>query len=69
MNVCIEYDGIQHYEVVEFFRQNLDDIKYHDALKCQYCKDNNIPLLRIKYNEKCIFDKIKNELEVNGYGS
>ena len=52
-NICIEYDGIQHFRPVDFFggeeyfkeRQKIDDIK------TKYCDDNNIYLIRIPYTE------------------
>ena len=43
----IEYDGEQHYDVNSPF-----DYEYthnHDLLKSQWCKNNNIPLIRIPY--------------------
>lgn len=42
----IEYDGIQH------FQEGIFDYEYthnHDIIKNQWCKDNNIPLIRIPY--------------------
>ena len=57
-NLCIEYDGIQHYKPVDFagkgeewaFEQ-LFNIQCRDSIKTEYCKDNNIRLLRIPYFE------------------
>lgn len=53
----IEYDGKQHFEHVASLMdfQSFTDIQTHDKRKNQYCKDNNIPLLRIPYWE---FDNI-----------
>ena len=51
----IEFDGKQHYEDQEFFQQDLQYIKNNDKIKNDYCKNNNIPLVRIPYWEK---DKI-----------
>lgn len=50
-NCCIEYDGKQHYEPVEYFggEEYLAYTQMHDAVKNQYCADNNIKLLRIPY--------------------
>ena len=50
-NICIEYDGIQHYEVVEKFggASALSLVKKRDLIKTNYCKDNNIVLIRIPY--------------------
>lgn len=49
----IEYDGIQHFEI-NCFGNNEDDfniLKKYDKIKEDYCKNNNIPLLRIPYTK------------------
>lgn len=55
-NSCIEYDGLQHFEPVDWFggEESLKITKSHDSIKTNYCKDNNIPLLRIAYNQNII---------------
>ena len=57
-NLCIEYDGIQHYEPVRFYGDSIeeDERKFkitqeHDEIKNRYCEENNINLLRIPYWE------------------
>lgn len=52
-NVCIEYDGIQHFEPVEIFGgyESFKIIQYHDSIKTNYCDLNNITLFRIRYDE------------------
>lgn len=43
----IEYDGIQHYD-----KESIYDYEYthnHDLIKNEWCKKNNIPLIRIPY--------------------
>ena len=52
-NLCIEFNGIQHYKAVAFFGGNskLELQKKRDKKKQEYCKNNNIDLLTIKYNE------------------
>ena len=45
----IEYDGIQHYEENTFFSRTLAEIQENDKIKNQWCKDNNIPIIRIPY--------------------
>ena len=52
-NTCIEYDGKQHYEPIEYFGgiKTLNKIRNRDKIKNEYCKENNIHLIRIKYNE------------------
>ena len=51
LNKMIEYDGKQHYEPIDFFggQEYWEYIQRHDEIKNQYCKDNNIQLLRIPY--------------------
>jgi len=58
-NVLIEYDGRQHYKPIDFFggEKGLKYRRQNDAIKNKYCKDNNIKLIRIKYNEN-IEDKL-----------
>lgn len=55
-NACIEFDGKQHFEVTEFFggEQGLLETQIRDAVKNKFCLNNNIPLLRIKYDEQNI---------------
>lgn len=61
-NVLIEFDGRQHYEIVNFSglcKSSLNEfhkIKENDEIKNNFAKSNNFNLLRIK------FDKI-NEIE------
>lgn len=47
----VEFDGIQHFEPIEFFEQTqtFEILKKHDIIKNNWCKDNNIPLIRIPY--------------------
>lgn len=65
-NLIIEYDGRQHFEEVRAWggEQGLALYQRHDAIKNQYCKDNNINLLRIPYTVKGddIGTTINNEL-------
>lgn len=50
-NLLIEYDGIQHFEEVQFFggAAKLESQKRRDNLKNEYARQNNIQLLRIPY--------------------
>ena len=48
----IEFDGIQHFKEQEYFTHGLTEIKNNDIIKNKYCKDNNIPLVRIPYWER-----------------
>jgi len=59
-NLCIEYDGKQHYEAIDYFGgdRSLISINRNDNIKNKYCIDNNINLLRIPYWEFNNIDKI-----------
>ena len=48
--LLIEYDGEQHEQPVEFFggASKLEKIERYDQIKDQYCRENKIPLLRIR---------------------
>ena len=48
----IEFQGRQHYEETNFFKNNLQEQKTLDEIKRKYCKNNNIPLLIIPYWEQ-----------------
>ena len=51
----IEFDGIQHYQPQEYFSHSFEENKINDEIKNDYCKNKNIPLVRIPYWER---DKI-----------
>ena len=50
-NVCIEYDGEQHYYPIEYFGgiKSFEYRKNNDKIKNTYCKNNNINLIRFSY--------------------
>lgn len=47
----IEFDGSQHFGKSNYWgnKDRYNDIKRNDNIKNQYCKENQIPLLRIPY--------------------
>ena len=63
-NLCIEFDGVQHFKPVFPFNdkeraiKTLDLVKKYDQIKNQYCLDNGIKLLRIPYTHYNNIDKI-----------
>ena len=65
-NMCIEFDGEQHFKSVKHFggEEGFKKVKMNDNIKNEYCKNNNINLLRIKYNEN-IEEKLKKLLTTN----
>ena len=52
-NACIEFDGKQHFEAINFFggEENFKQTLLRDSQKNQYCLKNNIDLYRIPYND------------------
>jgi len=68
IKMIIEYDGEFHYkaiklhknEPIKYAEERLRKQQYHDKMKNEYCKNNNIPLLRIPYWE---FDNIEEILK------
>lgn len=75
-NVCIEFQGKQHYEPVRYW--NGDDISYQKALdnfslqqkrdniKKQFCQENDIKLVEISYKDYKKIEEILQEEIVNG---
>lgn len=63
-NLCIEYDGRQHFESIEIWggEKALKEIKIRDKIKNEYCKNNNIRLIRISYKERKNIKKIIRDL-------
>jgi len=64
LNICIEFDGKQHFDVIkkwggleEFIKRNKRDV-----IKTEYCNNNSIKLIRIKYDEDFLkkLDFLKN---------
>ena len=60
-NCCVEFDGRQHFEVVGAFGglNGFIDTKIRDTIKTEFCKKNDINLIRIPYWD---IDNIKNIL-------
>lgn len=53
-NLLIEYDGEQHFNPYrgrqqDKYIQKLKQVQHHDFIKNNYCKQNNIQLIRIPY--------------------
>ena len=56
----IEYNGEQHYKPYKgYYEGKFEDIQLRDKMKIEYCKQHNIPLQIIKYNE---YDNITLEM-------
>ena len=59
-NLCIEYDGIQHFMAIEGWGGEDEFIlrKKKDIIKNKFCKDNSIRLELIKFDED-ILERLK----------
>jgi len=53
LNLCIEFDGEQHFKSVEYWggQKGLEKRQNSDKIKTEFCQNNNINLLRISYLE------------------
>lgn len=62
-NTCIEFDGIQHFEPINYFggKPAFEKQKIKDSIKNEYCIENDIQLIRFRYDNS--FDKISDELK------
>ena len=53
-NYLIEYDGQQHFSYSDKgwnTKENFEKVKARDELKNKYCREHNIPLIRIPYTQ------------------
>ena len=71
MRTCIEFDGEQHFLPLSFFggQEALDKLKINDKIKSDYCEDNYISLIRIRYDQiddiwRILWDNLKNHIKV-----
>lgn len=66
-NMCIEYDGRQHFEPIDFFGgiTSFENTKIRDMIKNEYCICNGIKLLRFKFSDNMdfIYVTLKENLE------
>ncbi len=71
IRTCIEFDGKQHFEPMEFFGglKAYESLKLNDKIKSDYCEDNYINLIRIKYDQYENINKILTENLSNYIGS
>jgi very-short-patch-repair endonuclease len=68
-NICLEYDGRQHFEPVDIFGGKLSfvNLKNNDKIRDNWCFENDIKLIRISYNKEK--DDINNLLRFINYNS
>ncbi len=64
-NLCIEYDGKQHFEPIEWFggENSLQSNRMRDLIKTEYCINNNVRLIRISYIDD-IISKLENSIKL-----
>lgn len=63
-NICIEYDGELHFISKRYFGgdKKLELTVLRDNIKTNWCRDNNINLIRIPYTERKNIEKIISSL-------
>jgi len=58
LNLCIEFDGEQHFRAISngFWggQKGLEQRLKRDRIKTQYCVDNSIKLLRVRYDDNIV---------------
>lgn len=71
-NICIEYDGVQHFKPVNFggisdecAMINFKQTQLHDNIKTKYCTQHGIILIRISYLEKNNINSILDNVITN----
>lgn len=68
-NICIEFDGIQHFFPCEMFggEEEFQKLKIRDSIKNEWCLVNGIKLIRFNYKQKKdeIESVLINELKLN----
>jgi hypothetical protein len=65
-NLAIEYDGEQHFKEVSFYNKeenSLLNLQEKDKLKDKLCKEHNITLIRVRYDEDLTPELVKNKLK------
>jgi Zn finger protein HypA/HybF involved in hydrogenase expression len=68
-NICIEYDGQQHFNPLWYDKNGVEFEKTQkrDKIKNEYCYNNGINLIRIKFNNKKELKEIINPILYNCY--
>ena len=66
-NICIEFDGIQHFKPINFFGgdKKFKYVQKNDKIKNEYCLTGNIHLIRIPYFKIKEIDLILDEIFKN----
>lgn len=71
MRTCIEFDGKQHFQPMDFFGglKAFENLKLNDKIKSDYCEDNYIELIRIRWDQiddihQILWDNLKNKIKI-----
>jgi very-short-patch-repair endonuclease len=66
LNICIEFDGEQHYRAVDRFggEKGLRRTQLRDSIKDNYCRDSGIKMVRIPYNYMNIIEDVLVEEDI-----
>lgn len=67
LTLLIEYDGEHHFRPIDFYggEKYFKYVQKNDQIKNMYCKENNIPLIRIPYWDFDNIEKILNKELIN----
>lgn len=65
INLCIEFQGIQHYESVEHMEGDIGLLKRqkNDKIKREFCNKGGIKLIEVKYSDNLV-QKLKESLDI-----
>jgi hypothetical protein len=70
MRTAIEFDGIQHFQPLKIFggTEAFEKLKINDKIKNDYCEDNYINLIRIRYDQmndiyRILYENLKNYIK------
>ena len=69
LNICIEYQGEQHYHPVKWFtdsdeqaQKDFEESQKRDQIKVNFCKENNIKLIIIDGRENIKYKETQNKI-------
>jgi very-short-patch-repair endonuclease len=66
LKLAFEFDGIQHFKFSNFFhkdKKHFEEAKERDRQKSKFCLEENISLIRIRYNEDLTKDLLKERID------
>lgn len=66
-NICVEYDGEQHFKYVEFIQKNEENFekqKYRDEEKDMIANNHGLKVVRFRFDEPLDIEHIRNKLVV-----